>query len=95
MKLFLFPTQVTAYGGELRYKVRYEPRARSVVIENKPDVVLQGNSILLEHYSQTKTLPRVPATFVVPFREVRLCRPSASLICTSCLHFFVVVRKYV
>ncbi|XP_058266507.1 basement membrane-specific heparan sulfate proteoglycan core protein-like isoform X2 [Hemibagrus wyckioides] len=61
--------KVTAYGGELRYKVRYEPRARSVVIENKPDVVLQGNSILLEHYSQTKTLPRVPATFNIPFRE--------------------------
>ncbi|XP_053096922.1 basement membrane-specific heparan sulfate proteoglycan core protein isoform X13 [Pangasianodon hypophthalmus] len=61
--------KVTAYGGELRYKVRYEPRARSVVIENKPDVVLQGNSIFLEHYSQTKTLPRVPATFTVPFRE--------------------------
>lgn len=61
---------MTAYGGELRYKVRYEPGARSVVIENKPDVVLQGNNIFLEHYSQTKTLPRVPATFVVPFREV-------------------------
>ncbi|XP_060793465.1 basement membrane-specific heparan sulfate proteoglycan core protein isoform X7 [Neoarius graeffei] len=61
--------KVTAYGGELRYKVRYEPGARSVVIENKPDVVLQGNNIFLEHYSQTKTLPRVPATFVVPFRE--------------------------
>ncbi|KAK3547531.1 hypothetical protein QTP86_021514, partial [Hemibagrus guttatus] len=61
--------KVTAYGGELRYKVRYEPRARSVVIENKPDVVLQGNSIFLEHYSQTRTLPRVPATFSVLFRE--------------------------
>lgn len=54
----------------MRYKVHYEPRARSVVIENKPDVVLQGNGIFLEHYSQTRTLPRVPATFTVPFREV-------------------------
>ncbi|TSL61242.1 Basement membrane-specific heparan sulfate proteoglycan core protein [Bagarius yarrelli] len=61
--------KVTAYGGELRYKVRYEPRARSVVIENKPDVVLQGNSIFLEHYSQTKTLPRVPASFVSAWRR--------------------------
>lgn len=68
--LCLTPTKVTAYGGELRYKVRYEPRARSVVIENKPDVVLQGNSIFLEHFSQTTTLPRVPTTFTVPFREV-------------------------
>ncbi|KAK2825049.1 hypothetical protein Q7C36_018976 [Tachysurus vachellii] len=61
--------KVTAYGGELRYRVRYETHGRSVVIENKPDVVLQGNSIFLEHYTQTKTLPRVPTTVVVPFRE--------------------------
>ncbi|XP_053339071.1 basement membrane-specific heparan sulfate proteoglycan core protein isoform X5 [Clarias gariepinus] len=60
--------KVTAYGGELRYKVRYEPGPRSLVIENKPDVVLQGNGIFLEHYSLTKTLPRVPTTFAVTFR---------------------------
>ncbi|XP_030623830.1 basement membrane-specific heparan sulfate proteoglycan core protein [Chanos chanos] len=61
--------KVTAYGGELRYKVRYEPRSRSVVIDGRADVVLQGNGIFLEHYSQTRPLPRVLATITVPFRE--------------------------
>ncbi|KAK7132382.1 hypothetical protein R3I93_018809 [Phoxinus phoxinus] len=61
--------KVTAYGGELQYRLRYEPQARSLVIDRKPDVVLQGNGIFLEHYSQTNTLPRVPTTITVPFRE--------------------------
>ncbi|KAM6977222.1 basement membrane-specific heparan sulfate proteoglycan core protein [Aplochiton taeniatus] len=61
--------KVTAYGGELRYTVRYEPRQRSLVIDGKPDVVLQGNGIFLEHFSQTKPLPRVPTTVTVNFRE--------------------------
>ncbi|XP_046725155.1 basement membrane-specific heparan sulfate proteoglycan core protein isoform X3 [Silurus meridionalis] len=61
--------KVTAYGGELLYRVRYETRGYSVVIENKPDVVLQGNGIFLEHYSQTNALPLVPGTITVPFRE--------------------------
>ena len=65
--------QVTAYGGELRYTVKYEPRQRSLVIDGKPDVVLQGNGISLEHFSQTKALPRVPATIMVSFREVCVC----------------------
>ncbi|XP_062314893.1 basement membrane-specific heparan sulfate proteoglycan core protein isoform X7 [Osmerus eperlanus] len=61
--------KVTAYGGELRYTVKYEPRQRSLVIDGQPDVVLQGNGISLEHFSQTKPLPRVPATITVSFRE--------------------------
>lgn len=61
---------MTAYGGELRYTVRYEPRQRSLVIDGQPDVVLQGNSIFLEHFSQTKPLPRAPTTVTVTFREV-------------------------
>ncbi|XP_076597098.1 basement membrane-specific heparan sulfate proteoglycan core protein isoform X2 [Chaetodon auriga] len=61
--------KVTAYGGELRYTVRFEPFQRSLVIDGQPDVVLQGNGIFLEHYSQTKTLPRVPQTVTVTFRE--------------------------
>ncbi|XP_051735859.1 basement membrane-specific heparan sulfate proteoglycan core protein isoform X14 [Ctenopharyngodon idella] len=61
--------KVTAYGGELQYRLRYEPQARSLVIERQPDVVLQGNGIFLEHYSQPKPLPRVPSTITVPFRE--------------------------
>ncbi|XP_072552989.1 basement membrane-specific heparan sulfate proteoglycan core protein [Salminus brasiliensis] len=61
--------KVTAYGGELRYKVRFEHRSHSLVIDGQPDVVLQGNGIFLEHSSQTKPLPRVPAVITVPFRE--------------------------
>ncbi|XP_056158189.1 basement membrane-specific heparan sulfate proteoglycan core protein [Lampris incognitus] len=61
--------KVTAYGGELRYTVRYEPRQRSLVIDGQPDVVLQGNGIFLEHYSQTKPIPRVPTIITVTFRE--------------------------
>uniref|UniRef100_A0A7N8XAL3 Heparan sulfate proteoglycan 2 n=1 Tax=Mastacembelus armatus TaxID=205130 RepID=A0A7N8XAL3_9TELE len=61
--------KVTAYGGELRYTVRFEPFQRSLVIDGQSDVVLQGNGIFLEHYSQTKPLPRVPQTITVTFRE--------------------------
>ncbi|KAJ8258098.1 hypothetical protein GJAV_G00193140 [Gymnothorax javanicus] len=61
--------KVTAYGGELRYTVRYEPRFRSLVIDGQPDVILQGNGIFLEHFSKTKPLPRIPATITVSFRE--------------------------
>ncbi|XP_042569689.1 basement membrane-specific heparan sulfate proteoglycan core protein-like isoform X7 [Cyprinus carpio] len=61
--------KVTAYGGELQYRMHYETQARSLVIDRQPDVVLQGNGIFLEHYSQTKPLPRVPAIITVRFRE--------------------------
>ncbi|XP_061591358.1 basement membrane-specific heparan sulfate proteoglycan core protein isoform X3 [Cololabis saira] len=61
--------KVTAYGGELRYTVRFEPLQRSLVIDGQPDVVLQGNGIFLEHYSQSKPLPRAPQTKTLIFRE--------------------------
>ncbi|XP_052450997.1 basement membrane-specific heparan sulfate proteoglycan core protein isoform X26 [Carassius gibelio] len=61
--------KVTAYGGELQYTMRYETQARSLVIDDRPDVVLQGNGIFLEHYSETKILPRIPTTITVSFRE--------------------------
>uniref|UniRef100_A0A8C1JKE0 Heparan sulfate proteoglycan 2 n=1 Tax=Cyprinus carpio TaxID=7962 RepID=A0A8C1JKE0_CYPCA len=51
------------------YRMHYETQARSLVIDRQPDVVLQGNGIFLEHYSQTKPLPRVPAIITVRFRE--------------------------
>lgn len=70
--LLFGPSQVTAYGGELRYAVRFEPYQRSLVIDGQPDVVLQGNGIFLEHFSQTKPLPRLQQTIVVTFREVCL-----------------------
>ncbi|MEQ2242481.1 hypothetical protein ILYODFUR_036250 [Ilyodon furcidens] len=65
----LFCCQVTAYGGELRYTVSFEPYRRSLVVDGHPDVVIQGNNIFLEHYSQTKTSPRVPNAVTVTFRE--------------------------
>ncbi|XP_054634283.1 basement membrane-specific heparan sulfate proteoglycan core protein isoform X11 [Dunckerocampus dactyliophorus] len=61
--------KVTAYGGELRYTVRFEQFQRSLAIDGQPDVVLQGNGISLEHYTQTKTHPRVSQTVTVTFRE--------------------------
>ncbi|XP_055079317.1 basement membrane-specific heparan sulfate proteoglycan core protein isoform X9 [Periophthalmus magnuspinnatus] len=61
--------KVTAYGGELRYTVRFEPRQRSLIIDGQPDVVLQGNGIFLEHFSKTKPAARVPQTITVTFRE--------------------------
>lgn len=63
---------MTAYGGELQYTVRFEASQRSLVIDGQPDVVLQGNDIFLEHYSQSKPFPRVPQTVTVTFREVGL-----------------------
>ena len=68
--------QVTTYGGELRYTVRFSPLQRSLGIDGQPDVVIQGNGIFLEHYSQTRPLPRVPQTFAVTFREVGFHLPS-------------------
>uniref|UniRef100_I3KIJ1 Heparan sulfate proteoglycan 2 n=1 Tax=Oreochromis niloticus TaxID=8128 RepID=I3KIJ1_ORENI len=61
--------KVTAYGGELRYTVSFEPFQRSRVIDGQPDVVLQGNGIFLEHYAQTRPLPRFPQIVTVTFRE--------------------------
>ncbi|KAM8864760.1 basement membrane-specific heparan sulfate proteoglycan core protein isoform 9-T9 [Spinachia spinachia] len=61
--------KVTAYGGELRYTVLFQENQRSLVIDGQPDVVLQGNGIVLEHYSQTKPVPRVSKTVAVTFRE--------------------------
>lgn len=61
---------MTAYGGELRYTVLFQEYQPSLVIDGQPDVLLQGNGIFLEHYSQTKPLPRVSKTVTVTFREV-------------------------
>ncbi|XP_061075722.1 basement membrane-specific heparan sulfate proteoglycan core protein-like isoform X3 [Conger conger] len=61
--------KVTAYGGELRYTVRFEPRQRFVVTTGQPDVILQGNGIFLEHFSKTRPAARTPTTITVRFRE--------------------------
>uniref|UniRef100_W5M153 Heparan sulfate proteoglycan 2 n=1 Tax=Lepisosteus oculatus TaxID=7918 RepID=W5M153_LEPOC len=69
------------YPVDLMYTIRYEPGQRSRVIEGSPDVVLQGNGIFLEHFSQTKPVPRVPTTITVPLRESAWKRADGHL-CT-------------
>ncbi|XP_076022702.1 basement membrane-specific heparan sulfate proteoglycan core protein isoform X2 [Genypterus blacodes] len=94
--------KVTAYGGELRYTVRFEPRQRSLVIASQPDVVLQGNGIFLEHFSQTKPLPRVPTTITVTFRESawrradgRPCTREHLLMALADVSVFMIRASYV
>ncbi|XP_053546192.1 basement membrane-specific heparan sulfate proteoglycan core protein isoform X4 [Bombina bombina] len=61
--------KVTSYGGELRYTINYEAPLGSQSIYGKPDVVLQGNGIFLEHYANLRTSPGYPLTITVGFRE--------------------------
>uniref|UniRef100_A0A3B3VSB1 Heparan sulfate proteoglycan 2 n=1 Tax=Poecilia latipinna TaxID=48699 RepID=A0A3B3VSB1_9TELE len=74
--------KLTAYGGELSYTVTFEPYQRALVVDRQPDVVLQGNDIFLEHYSQTKPLPRVPQAMTVTFREQSSWRRADGQPCT-------------
>ncbi|XP_039611708.1 basement membrane-specific heparan sulfate proteoglycan core protein isoform X4 [Polypterus senegalus] len=61
--------KVTSYGGELSYTIRYTPRPGSSLVYNRPDVVLQGNDIFLEHFSETQPIPGSPTTITLVFRE--------------------------
>lgn len=70
---------MTAYGGELQYTVRFSPSQRPLKIGGQPDVVLQGNGIFLEHYSETRPTAHTPQTVSVTFREVRFVRLSLCL----------------
>uniref|UniRef100_A0A673HYW4 Basement membrane-specific heparan sulfate proteoglycan core protein-like n=1 Tax=Sinocyclocheilus rhinocerous TaxID=307959 RepID=A0A673HYW4_9TELE len=83
--------KVTAYGGELQYRMHYELQARSLVLDGQPNVVLQGNSIFLEHYSQTRTFAGKPATITVPFRESAWKRSDGQP-CTR-EHLFALVEE--
>ncbi|XP_053705091.1 basement membrane-specific heparan sulfate proteoglycan core protein isoform X1 [Synchiropus splendidus] len=94
--------KVTAYGGELRYTVRFEPLQRSLVIDGRPDVVLQGNGIFLEHYSQTKPLARVHQPVTVLFRESawrradgQLCTREHLLMALADVTLFMIRASYV
>lgn len=62
---------MTAYGGELQYTVRFSPSLPAQMINDQPDVVLQGNGIFLEHYSETRPAPHASQSISVTFREVR------------------------
>ncbi|XP_054251094.1 basement membrane-specific heparan sulfate proteoglycan core protein [Indicator indicator] len=61
--------KVTSYGGELRYRVAHRAPAGAQPLPRQPAVVLQGNGILLEHFSDANPPPGVPTTVTVPFRE--------------------------
>lgn len=65
------PVQVTSYGGELQYTVTHHAPADAQPLQRQPDVLLQGNGIFLEHFSDATPAPGVPTTVTVPFREVR------------------------
>ncbi|XP_030819499.1 basement membrane-specific heparan sulfate proteoglycan core protein isoform X2 [Camarhynchus parvulus] len=61
--------KVTAYGGELRYTVTHRAPAGAPLSPRHPDVLLQGNGILLEHFSSATPPAGVPTTVTVPIRE--------------------------
>ncbi|XP_064586428.1 basement membrane-specific heparan sulfate proteoglycan core protein isoform X2 [Zonotrichia leucophrys gambelii] len=61
--------KVTAYGGELRYTVTHRAPAGAPLPSRHPDVLLQGNGILLEHFSSATAPAGVPTTVTVPIRE--------------------------
>lgn len=63
-------SQVTSYGGELRFTVTQRPQPGSSPLHGQPLVVLQGNGIVLEHHTSQDPSPGQPSTFTVPFREV-------------------------
>nr|XP_033778769.1 basement membrane-specific heparan sulfate proteoglycan core protein isoform X4 [Geotrypetes seraphini] len=61
--------KVTSYGGELRYTVIYTAPPGSQTLYGQPDVILQGNGIFLEHFADSSSVPGVPLSITVPFRE--------------------------
>ncbi|XP_030363786.1 basement membrane-specific heparan sulfate proteoglycan core protein isoform X1 [Strigops habroptila] len=61
--------KVTSYGGELRFTVTHRAAAGAQPLPRQPHVLLQGNGILLEHFSDTSVPSGVPTTVTVPFRE--------------------------
>lgn len=70
-------SQVTSYGGELRFTVTTTPQPGSLPLHGQPLVVLQGNGITLEHHPSREPNPGQPSTFTVPFREVSSTVPGA------------------
>lgn len=69
-------SQVTSYGGELRFTVTQRPQPGSAALHRQPLVVLQGNNIILEHHTSQEPSPGQPSTFTVPFREVSNAIPG-------------------
>ncbi|XP_061298165.1 basement membrane-specific heparan sulfate proteoglycan core protein isoform X4 [Pezoporus flaviventris] len=61
--------KVTSYGGELRFTVTHRAPAGAQPLPRQPHVLLQGNGILLEHFSDASVPSGVPTTVTVPIRE--------------------------
>ncbi|XP_040441615.1 LOW QUALITY PROTEIN: basement membrane-specific heparan sulfate proteoglycan core protein [Falco naumanni] len=61
--------KVTSYGGELRYVVTHRALVGAQPLLHQPDVLLQGNGILLKHSLMPPPPSGVPTTVTVPFRE--------------------------
>ncbi|XP_061235502.1 basement membrane-specific heparan sulfate proteoglycan core protein isoform X3 [Neopsephotus bourkii] len=61
--------KVTSYGGELRFTVTHRAPAGAQPVPRQPHVLLQGNGILLEHFSDTSVPSGVPTAVTVPIRE--------------------------
>lgn len=68
-------SQVTSYGGELRFTVTQRPQPGSAPLPGQPLVVLQGNNIVLEHHTSQQPSSGQPSTFTVPFWEVSSTGP--------------------
>uniref|UniRef100_A0A5F9CNP8 Basement membrane-specific heparan sulfate proteoglycan core protein n=1 Tax=Oryctolagus cuniculus TaxID=9986 RepID=A0A5F9CNP8_RABIT len=68
--------KVTSYGGELRFTVTQQPQPGSPPLHGQPLVVLQGNSITLEHRTSQEPVPGQPSSFTIPFREQAWQRPD-------------------
>ncbi|XP_065520473.1 basement membrane-specific heparan sulfate proteoglycan core protein isoform X3 [Lathamus discolor] len=61
--------KVTSYGGELRFTVTHRAPAGAQPLPRQPHVLLQGNGILLEHFSDTGIPAGIPTAVTVPIRE--------------------------
>ncbi|KAH1175877.1 hypothetical protein KIL84_022402, partial [Mauremys mutica] len=61
--------KVTSYGGELHYTVMHSAAPGAQPLPRKPDVLLRGNGIFLQHFAKAGPLPGTPTRFTVPFRE--------------------------
>ncbi|CAM4577609.1 unnamed protein product [Lepidochelys kempii] len=61
--------KVTSYGGELHYTVTHSAPPGAHPLPGQPDVLLRGNGIFLEHFTEAGPQLGTPTRLTVPFRE--------------------------
>ncbi|XP_074831677.1 basement membrane-specific heparan sulfate proteoglycan core protein isoform X3 [Carettochelys insculpta] len=61
--------KVTSYGGELHYTITHSAAPGAQPLPGRPDVLLRGSGIYLEHFAEASPPPGTPTPFSVPFRE--------------------------